>query len=207
MSETRARASRFALAFGSLARKGLIGARVGVALGTVAPARGVGEPDTAASEDGVGRAVGKALERGAAEGVARTAGPENGGVTGRARGAEALAASLPDVGALELALAGVGRANGDAAGPSEVLDVALVAADAAGRANGAGAAPDWANGARDAETGGAIGGLDAGRTPAGGAGRMNGGAAGRGGWAAAAADDVDGEEAAEPTGPDAADGD
>jgi len=87
MSETSARASRFAFALGSLARKGLIGARAGVALGLIGvtgvTARGVdGAAVPGVAERGAGGDTGDV--DGGAEGVGRTAGPENGGVTGRA---------------------------------------------------------------------------------------------------------------------------
>lgn len=142
MSDTSARARRLALAFGSLARKGLIGARAGVALPATGVAargvaalgvadRGVGEPGSVA-RTGAGVDLGAAFTRGAAvaDGVGRTAGPENGGVTRR------------------LCIAGVGRVGGAAAGRAK--GAATGATGAAGRVNGAGAAAVPAAGPRGA---------------------------------------------------------
>ena len=76
MSETRARANRLAFAFGSLARKGLIGGRAGVAL--LAPAGALVPGAT-----GAGDAAWAGLD---AAGVGRTTGVGIGGVAGRAGG-------------------------------------------------------------------------------------------------------------------------
>src|SRR4051812_5773859 len=78
MSDTRARANRFALALGSLARKGLIGGRAGVAMPAAAGVLVVGAP-------GGGGAAAAGLDS-AGVGCARVG---TGGVTGRGIGARA----------------------------------------------------------------------------------------------------------------------
>jgi hypothetical protein len=181
MSETSARASRFAFALGSLARNGLIGARVGVALVatgvTGVTARGVDDAAVAGLADrGVG-CEGKGVD-GDAEGVGRTTGPENGGVTGRT---------------------GV-AANGRAGDAGATVGAAGRSVDAGFAAEG-GAPPGTegtVTGPRGAKGAGPVGGCAvAGRAggAAVGAGRMNGGAAGRGALAGGSALDAGDENA------------
>ena len=102
MSDTSARANRFAFAFGSFARKGLIGGRAGVA----EPAAGV----LALGVAGVVTGAGCGLD---AAGVGRTAGVEVGGVAGRGAGTDrAPALGVANGGTDAVAVGGVNGRGG-----------------------------------------------------------------------------------------------
>jgi len=180
MSDTSARASRFAFALGSFARNGLIGARAGVA-----------PPPAGVAERGVGVDVGVTALAGvtcrgvdvtvvgadAGAGVARTAGPEKGGVTGRTGVAEK---GREGLGGADEGAAAVEKGGGDWRAGVAAGDIG---------AEGFLASGDAAIGPRGAKGAGGAGAFEGAGRDAGaadGAGRMNGGAAGRGGAVPAA---------------------
>ena len=99
MSDTSARANRFAFAFGSFARKGLIGGRAGV---DEAPVAG----ELAIAEAGVGTVEGAGLD---AAGVERTAGVDVGGVAGRGPGTGCARLGVANGGTEAVAFGGVHR--------------------------------------------------------------------------------------------------
>src|SRR5829696_1906068 len=115
MSDTSARARRFAFAFGSLARNGLIGGRAGVADGAPADvAVCVGCAGGESASDG-GSVVGAGLA---------VAGAWVGGVAGRCAGIEALGVANGGT-----TFAAVGGVNGRGGGP---LKGGRLGTDAAG---------------------------------------------------------------------------
>ena len=169
MSETSARASRFALAFGSLARKGLIGGRAGgPSMGGGVPARS----GTAATTAGArALAGGENALPGDHAGRGTPLATADGGAAGSDVGDGALGMLLrPDGGALEGADDGRG-ANG-AAGPP-------IGRDVTGGAERAPALLVLAKGAMPEEEGDVLAAAEPLAPGAEIGGRMNGGATGR----------------------------